>query len=908
MKCRTYVPEKDFVDHSLNRRQTYNPTEQRQIVFVDKGQYPNGWNENIMKGDNSPIIFTDKAPITINYRGGHIGPERPPNGFRNSPPTTVTSQGNVTVNYDDSQEDVALQQSNLQDICVLTNTMVELPSGIVMPYLKFKSICSPYLPAEDLKSADIRVILDNRNMTYKRFQETLRYYGCGDLGQHSPRPTEIGLANYVTLANGTLKVKTDDYRNIVRSIISGSETLMVPNVVNGKYALYRSLIADELPELIESTFVITHHEGIVVPFSLYYAVDREHFQRPTTAAAVVPKVRQIKWRDGKLVDVQTVRHVIDALRTPSFISFVFPNGKRMPFVRCNGEDPTGLYDYDPEKVLVDVGQCNDVLLSHFNDILSAVHISDDGKHKRFNHPAVFALDPKCLQNTVICAAQPARDGKACKCVNVIDDRKYSGYSIHAINKDKPFVEDKPADQKLTVFGPVSPMEKTTGLDSNDTIRIILTSSSGTHEIKITNVLNNKKPLIYDITDKPIDVRDLTKNMPLNECDYSPVYLMNKTNISCNVTEPVDLQNNKNCTNILKDNAECNCKPILKNNETNVMCDIKNTPNDEPTNSLCSNESTKNQTITGCNENPTTNNNQNHTTTDTVITTTIVTQNNTELMNTSNNHRACGQTNNITTIETKNNSTENPDCSDKCSENQQNSSTPITECNQIPIVKSDNDQTEIKNTTVSSTPNPNTTDPINNTTASTTNPNQKTMTSNRQNSLNTVTEHEEVPEKNDNNQSQTENKNITTRPNSNSKNTSNSNITNIDKNYEPNNTSDNTVKMETSNNNVTDPNHTVVGSGSNETPSFDNSVDTTQTSGATRSSDAADDVGPVEDPKTIPETDIGVDDDTSADAYNTTMDGNTDTNQPTPIYTKTIENPNNGSVSNNATKIINIIVY
>jgi len=290
------------------------------------------------------------------------------------------------------------------------------------------------------------------------------------------------------------------------------------------------------------------------------------------------------------------------------------------------EDPTGLYDYDPEKVLVDVGQCNDVLLSHFNDILSAVHTPDDGKHKRFNPPAVFALDPKCLQNTAVIGAAQPLDGKACKCANVIDDRKYSGYSIHAINKDKPPVEDKPADRKLTVFGPVSPMEKTTGLDSNDTIRILLTSSSGTHEIKITNVLNNKKPLIYDIADKPIDVQDLTKNMAPSECDYSPVYLMNKTNISCNVTEPVDLQNNNNCTNILKDNAECNCKPILTNNKTNVMGDIKNTPNDEPKNSSCSGESTNNQTITGSNGNPTTNNNQNHTTTDTAITTTIITQN------------------------------------------------------------------------------------------------------------------------------------------------------------------------------------------------------------------------------------------------------------------------------------------
>ncbi|XP_060877379.1 uncharacterized protein LOC132950150 [Metopolophium dirhodum] len=723
VKCRTYVPEKDFVDHNLNRRQTnnlthnptYNPAELRQIIF-----------ENIMKGDRSPIIFTDKGPVTINYRGIHRGPGQPPDGFKNSYPIVMTSQGEVTVNYDDSQDDA--EPPNNQDICQLTNTMVELPSGIVLPYIKFKTI-SPYLLAEDQKS-DIRVVLDNKNMTYKQFQETLRYYGCGDL-EDSPRPSEISSSDHVTLANGTLKAEMDDYRNIVSSITSGSETLMVPNVVSGKYSLYRSLIADELPELIGSAFVITH-EGIVVPFSLYYAVDREHFQRPPTAAVVPCKVRQIKWRDGKLVDVQTVRHVIDALRTPTMISFVFPNGKRMPFVRCSVKEPTESYDYDPEKVMVDVGQCKDVLLSHFNDILKAVRIPDDDcKNKRFNPPTVFALDPKCLNTTDI----------------------------------------------------------------------------------------------------------------------------------YNVTDPV---------------------------------------------------------------NPQTNN---------------ITQNNTELMNTTTNPSTCEKMDNITTIESKNNATENPDCGEIYIKNQQNSSNP---------------NLTSKNTTASNT-------------TTTSNPNQATMTSNHQNSSNPVIGGNTIPitTAGNNNQTETKNTTIISAP-SITQNTTDSNNTNTDKIYEPNDTSNNTVTTETSNNTTTDPNHNAVvtenrqngsnpvnrtneipavtntnhyqnptetinttastsnytentkvgsnaggkdnDSGSNETPSVNNTAETIQTSGATRASDAADDVEPMENGEKIPETNTGINDETSNDALNITTTGKTETNQPTPIYTETIKSPNNNSVTNNATKIINIIVY
>ncbi|XP_060835434.1 putative uncharacterized protein DDB_G0282133 [Rhopalosiphum padi] len=1116
VKCRTYIPEKYSVNDNPIRQQTYqrtyDPTEQqRRKVYVDKRQYPNEWNENIMKGDRSPIIFTNNAPVTINYKGGRGGLEQSLYGFRKSCPIVLTPQGEITVNYDGLQDDDDVPPNN-QDICmVLTKIMVELPSGIVMPYLKFKTI-SPYL-SEDQKS-DIRIILDHKNMTYKQFQETLRYYGCGDL-EDSSQPSGVDLTNYVTLANGT-QVEIDDYRNIVSSITSGSETLLVPNVVNGKYSLYRSLIADDLPEMIPSTFVITH-AGIVVPFSLYYAVDTEHFQRPTTA--VVPRVRQIKWRDGKLVDVQTIRQVIDALKTPTMIIFVFPNGKRMPFVKSDVNESTELYDYDPEKVVVDVGQSKNILLSHFNDIVFAVHIHDDrsdGKYKRFN-PPVFGWDPKCMNSAT--STQP--DGKVC-CdkSNKVDDGCYSGYSIHAINKDKRRTDDKPSDKQLTVFGPISAMEKTTGLDSNDSIRIILTSSSGTHEIKITNVLDNKKPLIYDINDKPANVRDLANIISQNECDYSPI-LINKMNIS-NMINTTNLPSN-NCTNNLKTYFECDCKPIFKNNETNSMIDVKNTPDLKNTSNL--NESTKNQTITECNKNPTTNNNKNQT--ETVIITTV-TQNNTELTNTTTNPNACGKINN-TTIENENNATITSDCTENHTNNQQNDCSPVIGDNEIPITKNtDKNQTEIKNTTViTQTPTENAvcsnnTNTDKNNTVTTEIRNNTTINSNNhQNSSDPITGYNEVPTVNDCNQNQTETKNTTINPdytkNTTSSNTTNtgktcepstindgtgttetgnntspnpknnqnssnpvienntipitkddnnqtetkntttvnnapnitanvtgSNDTNTDEKYKPNNTNSDTGTPETINNTtsnpknnqnssnpviesntipitkddnnqtetkntttvnnapnitanmtglnnidtdekyepdrtdhdtvttgirdeiITDPNHTEVATenaqdgynpvietdetpvtntndyqsptetinktasapnyrentnsanssgtdddtytGSNEAPSVINTAETIIHTPETTIASDADDVGPTENPDTIPETNTGINDDESAEVYNITTTGVAEPTQSTPVYTETIKTPNNGSVTNNATKIVNIIVY
>lgn len=1002
-------------------------------MYVDKRQYPNGWNENMMRGDRSPIIFTDKAPVTINYNGGHSGPGQSPYGFGNSCPIVLTSQGKITVNYDGPQDDDDVPPSN-RDICLLTNTMVELPSGIVMPYLKFKTI-SPYLP-ENQKS-DVRIILDNKNMTYKQFQETLRYYGCDDL-EDSPQPSsEADLANYVTLADGT-QVEMDDYRNIVSGITSGSETLMVPNVLSGKYSLYRSLIADQLPEMIPSAFVITH-AGDVVPFSLYHAVDTEHFRRPSTA--VVPRIRQIKWRDGKLVDVQTIRHVIDALKTPTMISFVFPNRKRMLFVQCDDKESTELYDYDPKKVVVDVGQCKNILLSHFNDILFAVRIPDDsatgdGKYKRFN-PPVFAWNPAKRMNTTATDAQP----KVCNKSISADNGNYSGYSIHVINKDKRQAGDKPADEQLTVFGPVSAMEKTTCLDSNDTIRIILTSSSGTHEIKITNVLNNKKPLIYDITDKPVNVRDLKNIISQNECDYSPALLINKMNIT-NVTNcSVNPLQNNNCTNILKTNTENDCKPIIKNNETNCMTDLKNT-------------STQNQTVTMCNENSTTNNNKNQTTV--TVTTTMVIQNNTEFTNTTTcNLNTSGKINNIT-IENGNNATKTSDCTEKRTRDQQiNDCGPaVTGSNEMPITKNtDKNQTQTTNTTQTNADNAvcsngthtdtkSESDVAKNNTISTENKNTTTTSSspiNFQNSSNPVTGYDEVSTSvNDSNQNQTETKNTTISPDrtiiTNSSNTTNvdkttdntvtienrnntttgpkknqnssnpiieSNTTSVMKNdnnqteinnttvinsapnvnanttdsnntnaYEkpaPDHTDNDTVTTEIKDGTISDPNHTAVVTenprndsnpvvetdeipaitntsadyqnpaetvsttisapnyeenttasnsrrtdddtytGSSEAPGVVNSAETIQTPVTAIASDA-DDVGPTENPDTISETSTGVNDVKSTEVYNITTTGTAEPTQSTPIYTEIIKTPNNGSLTNNATKIVNIIVY
>jgi len=640
-------------------------------------------------------------------------------------------------------------------------------------------------------------------------------------------------------------------------------------------------------------------------------------------------------------------------------------------------------------------------------------------------------------NTAATNAQP--DGKVCNKSNNFDNGNYSGYSIHVINKDKRQADDKPADKQLTVFGPVSAMEKTTCLDSNDTIRIILTSSSGTHEIKITNVLNNKKPLIYDITDKPVDVRDLKSIISQNECDYSPL-LINKINTT-NVTNSTNPQNN-NCTNILKTNTENDCKPILKNNETNDTTDIKNTSDSKDPSYL--NESTHDQTVNMCKKNSTTNNNKNQTTE--TVTTTMVTQNNTELTNTTNTSGKI----NIITIENGNNGTITPDRSEKCTKDQQNdcspavtgsneipitkntdknqtqtiaenavcsngthtdknsepdnaknntittenknntttsipnnfqnSSNPISESNTTPVMKNDNNQSETNNTTtINNSPNVNANTTDSNTTNAYKKPepneavtmetknNTTTDPKNNQNSSNPVIEGTTVPITEGNND-RTETKNATatiSAPNV-TANTTDSNNTDAYKNHEPDHTDNDTVTTEIRDDTITDPNHTAVVTdnpqndsnpvvesdeipaitntsdyqnpaetvnttvstsnyventtasnsrrtnddtytGSNETSAVVNFEETIQTPETTIASDA-DDVGPTEKPDTISQTKTGVNDDESTDVYDITTTGTTEPTQPTPIYNDVIKTPNNGSMTNNATKIVNIFVY
>ncbi|XP_025201839.1 uncharacterized protein LOC112599236 [Melanaphis sacchari] len=754
-KCGTYIPEKYTVEHNPNLRQTYqatyNPIEQQpRIVYVDKDQYPKGWNENIIKDDRSPIIFTDKAPITINYNGNS---GQSLYGFRNSYPTVLTSQNKIKVNYDGLHDD-DIPPSN-QNICLfLSKTMVELPSGIVMPYLKFKTI-SPYL-SEDQKS-DIRIILDNKNMAYEKFQETLRYYGCDNL-EDSQQQSEVNLTNYVTLANGT-QVEMNEYRNIVSSITSGSETLMVPNVVNGKYSLYRSLIADELPELIPSAFVITH-AGIVVPFSLYYAVDTEYFQRPP--AAVELRIRQIKWRDGKLVDVQTIRNVIDALKTPTIISFVFPNKKRVPFVQCNVKESTELYEYDPEKVVVDVGQCKSIILSHFNDILFAMRIPDDrgdGKYKRFN-PPVFAWDPKC---------------------------------INKINISNITNTMNPQNNNCTEL---------TNITTN------LNTSGKTNNMTIENENNATKT--------PICTEKYTKDEQNNYC--SPV-------------------------------IEGNEIPIIKNTEKN-QTEIKNI---------------------------------------TLITQTVAENKKFEPNNTKNN---------TVTTETKNSTTPNPKIN-------QNSSNPTIESNNtLPIIKDDYNQTETKNLTI-----------INNT---------PIITNNITGANNTNVYEKYEPIQIDNDTGTMEIRDITDLNQTavlteNSQNGSNpviktneiAEITNTDDYQNPTETVNTTESTPNHTKNMDAPNSSRIDdstyTGSNETPNVINTAETIQTPEAAITSDA-DDIGPTENPDTISETNTATDDDKLADVYNITTTGMAEPTQPTPIYTETIKTPNNGSVTNNATKIVNIVVY
>lgn len=225
-------------------------------------------------------------------------------------------------------------------------------------------------------------------------------------------------------------------------------------------------------------------------------------------------------------------------------------------------------------------------------------------------------------------------------------------------------------------------------------------------------------------------------------------------------------------------------------------------------------------------------------------------------------------------------------------------------------------------------------------------------------------------KNDNNQTEINNTTITNNaPNVNA-NTTDSNNTNAYEKPAPDHTDNDTVTTEIKNGTISDPNHTAVVTenphndsnpmvetdeiptitntsadyqnpaetvnttvsapnyventtasksrrtdddtidtytGSSEAPGLVNSAETIQTPETAIASDA-DDVGPTENPDTISETNTGVNDDKSTEVYNITTTGTAEPTQSTPIYTEIIKTPNNGSLTNNATKIVNIIVY
>lgn len=457
--------------------------------------------------------------------------------------------------------------TNLEkDMCLLTRTAAELPSGIVIPYLKFKTI-SAYLPA-DLKS-DTRIVLDGKSMSCEQFQRTLRVYGCSDLLQDVDA---TAIHNYVSLEDGT-QVAADDYRNVVVSLAAGSETVAVSDAFRGPYSAYRTLLSDVLPELAASAFVISP-AGFVIPFSMYRAVELELNNGTAGSSPLPPPAPEtIKWHDGRSVTVDTVRRVIDALSArPESISYVFPNRVRLPFMPDGrDEPPPALYDCDPERVAVDVGMRENVPMSLFNDIVRAAHIPDecctgaynmfdvvrsagdptkrgrlairrrapDGKRPAATKPAASGcgLGPGVIRFVVSSSA----GADEINVFNAFDGEKPLAYSVADRSAAKTrndtalrsngtdgsliFVANKHAksDTNVTVFGPVSAMEKTDGSDGSDRVKITISRPSGaTSEINILNALGNAKPLICDGTDEPVDLQGLKGRASTLMTDYSPV--------------------------------------------------------------------------------------------------------------------------------------------------------------------------------------------------------------------------------------------------------------------------------------------------------------------------------------------------------------------------------------------------
>ncbi|XP_050428107.1 uncharacterized protein LOC126838053 [Adelges cooleyi] len=348
--------------------QTHHDASSATINYDSK--IPSSSNQNVEYiCEHSPIILSERAPVTINYKSKPKG-VHPGHAYisRHSSPIILTSTGIVTVNFDYKDADPTASvadQTDRKPVCILAKVMVEMPSGIIMSYLKFKTI-SCYLP-EDLKS-DVAVLVDNKKMPYKEFEQTLRVHGCNDM--EDSETCSCLNDDYITLSDGT-EVNLDVYRQILTSITNGSETLMIPNVFNGPYSTYAPLLEKKLLELAESAIVITS-SGYRVPFSLYYAVDQENFQRSSNDQ----EIKQVTWHDGKTIRVQTIRDIVNSLKNPESIYFVFPNRKRLPFIPRGKEENMDFLNVDPNKIHVDIGRQRYVPLSVFNDIVAAVHISD----------------------------------------------------------------------------------------------------------------------------------------------------------------------------------------------------------------------------------------------------------------------------------------------------------------------------------------------------------------------------------------------------------------------------------------------------------------------------------------------------------------------------------------------------
>lgn len=562
MRSGKIVLQKDDVNDRSIRQQTDQPYSlSKQIVQHMDDLNPNGWNGHFWETDRSPIILTDKAPVTINYKT-RPGETRPVPGFRGFSPIIMSYQGTVTVNYEiaetrlPSTESPSPPPNTGKDLCLLANTMVQTPSGVVMSYLKFKMISS-YLP-EDVRS-DVRIILDNKNMSYKQFQETLRVYGCNDLqdadktksGEESTAAT-----GFVTLSDGVTRMKTDDYRTIVISVINGSETLIVPGLFSAKYSTHRSLLTDQLPELIPSAFVATPvADEVVTPFSLYRAVEKDLvYQKPSSLLSSVDRIDQIRWHDGKTVDVQTVRNVIDALRSPEKISYVFSNDKRVPFVQVDKKESLETYDDAKDKIAMDIG-CGGKLvpLTVFNDIATAVRLPN-GTYNRFKIVFEDDIQRKRLPNDNY-NEQNKNQVKTPQNSDKFADniKEYVENSIHVVKKH-------PTDNQLNEFRPISTMEKSMGSDNNDNITIRISSEKGVNKIFTDNLMGSIKPLIYDITDKPIDSENV-KNISLTVTDYLP-YLSTANLNTTNHRETINSQTNNNS----------NKQPVTVNNNN----EMKNT--------------------------------------------------------------------------------------------------------------------------------------------------------------------------------------------------------------------------------------------------------------------------------------------------------------------------------------------